>query len=179
MRRSVLILIAVAFVASMAAPAFADDNSYIGVGGCKMCHKKEATGDQFGQWSESAHAGAYATLGTDAAKETAAKAGVEGNPQEAAECLKCHVTAAGVDAAMLGKKYAVEDGVGCESCHGPGSGYKSTKVMKDHDAAVAGGLVIPTVETCTGCHNDESPTFKGFDVDEYVAMGAHPIPSSE
>jgi hypothetical protein len=177
MRRSVLVFVAVVFVATMAAPAFADDYSYVGVGTCKMCHKKEATGDQFGKWSESKHAGAYAALGTDAAKETAVKAGVEGNPQEAAECLKCHVTAAGVDAALLGKKYSLEDGVGCESCHGAGSAYKSKKIMEDHDAAVAAGMVVPTAETCTGCHNDESPTFKGFDFDEYAAKIAHQIPS--
>ena len=176
MRRSVLVLFAVVFVASLAAPALAE-YSYEGVGGCAMCHKKEATGDQFGKWSAGPHAQAYATLGTDAAKEAAAKAGIEGNPQEAPECLKCHVTAAGVDAARLGKKYAVEDGVGCESCHGPGSEYKSMKVMKDHDAAVAAGMVVPTAETCMGCHNDASPTFKGFDFDKYFAQIAHPNPS--
>lgn len=178
MRRSVLVLIAVAFVASMAAPAMAD-NSYIGVDGCKMCHKKEKTGDQFGKWSAGPHASAYATLGTDAAKEAAAAAGIEGSPQEAAECLSCHVTAAGVDAAMLGKKYKVEDGVGCESCHGAGSGYKSMSVMKDHDASVAAGLVVPTEETCTACHNEKSPTFKGFDFAEYSAKIAHPNPAAE
>ena len=176
MRRSLLVLIAVAFVASMAAPATAD-NSYVGVGGCKMCHKKEATGDQFGLWSAGPHAKAYADLATDAAKEAAVAAGIEGNPQEAPECLKCHVTAAGLDATMLGKKYTVEDGVGCESCHGPGSAYKSNKVMKDHDAAVAAGLVMPTAETCTGCHNEGSPTFAGFDFDEYYAKIAHTNPA--
>ena len=146
MRRSVLILLAIAFIASTAVPAFAE-HGYVGVDGCKMCHKKEATGDQYGKWSAGPHAGAYATLATDAAKETAAKAGVEGNPQEAAECLKCHVTAAGADAALLGKKYKLEDGVGCESCHGAGDEYKSMKIMKDHDASVAAGMVVPNAET--------------------------------
>mgnify|MGYP003572420152 FL=1 len=178
MRRSILVLIALAFVASMAAPAMAD-NSYIGVDGCKMCHKKEKTGDQFGKWSAGPHAGAYATLATDAAKEAAAAAGIEGNPQEAAECLKCHVTAAGVDAAMLDKKYKIEDGVGCESCHGAGSEYKSMKVMKDHEAAVAAGLAVISEEVCTACHNEASPTFKGFDFAEYSAKIAHPIPAAD
>jgi len=178
MRRSVFLFIALSFVASLATPAMAD-NTYIGVDGCKMCHKKEKTGDQFGKWSAGPHAGAYATLGTDAAKEAAAAAGIEGSPQEAAECLKCHVTAAGVDPAMLGNKFKVEDGVGCESCHGAGSGYKSMKVMKDHDAAVAAGLTVITEETCTACHNEESPTFKGFDFAEYSAKIAHPNPASE
>jgi hypothetical protein len=178
MRRSVLVLIALAFVASIAAPAMAD-NSYIGVDGCKMCHKKEKTGDQFGKWSEGPHSGAYEALATDAAKEAAVAAGIEGNPQEAPECLQCHVTAAGVDAALLGTKYKVEDGVGCESCHGAGSEYKSMKIMKDREASTAAGLVIPTEETCTGCHNDKSPTFKGFDFAEYSAKIAHPNPENQ
>lgn len=177
MRRSVLVLFAVAFLASLAATALAEEYSYVGVDGCKMCHKKEATGDQYGKWAAGPHAKAYEALGTDAAKEAAAKAGIEGNPQEAPECLKCHVTAAGVDAARLDKKYKVEDGVGCESCHGPGSEYKSMKTMKDLEAAKAAGLVMPTAETCTGCHNDASPTFKGFDFETYAAKIAHPNPS--
>jgi hypothetical protein len=162
----------------MAAPALAE-NSYIGVDGCKMCHKKEATGDQYGKWAAGPHAGAYATLGTDAAKAAAAAAGIEGNPQEAPECLKCHVTAAGVDAARLDAKYKVEDGVGCESCHGAGSEYKSMKVMKDREASIAAGLVIPNEETCKTCHNEESPTFKGFDFAKYAAQIAHPNPAAE
>ncbi|RKZ14716.1 cytochrome C554, partial [bacterium] len=95
----------------------------------------------------------------------------------AAECLKCHVTAAGADAALLGKKYKLEDGVGCESCHGAGDEYKSMKIMKDHDASVAAGMVVPNAETCTACHNEGSPTFAGFDFDEYYAKIAHEIPS--
>ena len=38
-------------------------------------------------------------------------------------------------------------------CNGFGGDYKSMKIMKDREAAVAAGLVIPTEETCTGCHN--------------------------
>lgn len=178
MRRSVFVLIALAFVASMATTAMADA-SYIGVDGCKMCHKKEAKGDQYGKWAAGPHAGAYATLGTEESKAAAVAAGIEGNPQEAPECLSCHVTAAGVDAAMLGKKYKVEDGVGCESCHGAGSEYKSMKVMKDPEAAVAAGLTVITEETCTACHNEQSPTFKGFDFAEYSAKVAHPDPTRE
>jgi hypothetical protein len=41
------------------------------------------------------------------------------------------------------------------------------------------GLVTPTAETCTGCHNDESPTFKGeFKFEEMVAKIAHPYPEA-
>jgi hypothetical protein len=153
--------------------------NYIGVDGCKMCHKMKKTGDQYDKWLNSAHAKAYEVLASDEAKAVATKAGVEGNPQEADQCLSCHVTAHGVDAARLDKKYKVEDGVGCESCHGPGSAYKSKKVMEDQTAAVAAGLIVPTEETCKTCHNEKSPTYKEFDFAKAKAQIAHPVPKAE
>jgi hypothetical protein len=43
----------------------------------------------------------------------------------------------------------------CESCHGPGSEYKSMSVMKDPDKAREAGLVEPGKSFCTGsCHTD-------------------------
>jgi hypothetical protein len=180
MRRSIQVFAAVALVAGLvlaAGAALAGDHSYVGVDGCKMCHKKEATGDQYNKWLNGPHAKAFETLKSEAAAKAIAAKGLTGNAWELDECLGCHVTGHGVDAAMLGKKYAVEDGVGCESCHGPGSEYKSAKVMKDHDASVAAGLVVPTAETCTACHNEKSPTFKGFDFAKYTKQIAHPNPS--
>ncbi len=40
----------------------------------------------------------------------------------------------------------------CESCHGPGSEYKSLAVMKDSKKARAAGLVIPARAFCSQCH---------------------------
>ena len=54
--------------------------------------------------------------------------------------------------------------------------YYKMSVMKAPEKAAAAGLVQPTAETCKGCHNEESPTFKGFDYDEYWAKIAHPKP---
>ena len=165
----------VAIVALLSAPAFAE-RGYVGVDACKMCHKKEKTGNQHGSWSESKHAKAFETLGSDKANEVASAKGIA-NPQEAPECLKCHVMASGVDASLLGKKYKVEDGVGCESCHGPGKDYKNIKIMKDRDQAVANGLIIPTEDVCKKCHNEESPTYVEFNFEERAAQIAHPNPS--
>ena len=97
--------------------------------------------------------------------------------------MKCHVTKAslGTETVVNQKgKYADSEGVGCESCHGPGSDYKSKKVMVDPEAARAAGLVmIGNADGCTQCHNEESPTFKGFDFDKRWAEIAHPVPSEE
>ncbi len=46
----------------------------------------------------------------------------------------------------------------------PAPTYKAKKVMEDPEAARAAGLVMDaTAEACSQCHNDESPTFRGFD----------------
>jgi len=166
------IVLAVAFSGAAAA-----EHMYVGVDSCKMCHKKEEKGNQYGSWQNSKHAHAYHMLASDKAKEIAAAKGI-GNPQESAECLKCHVTAYGVDASLLDKKYKVDDGVGCESCHGAGKDYKNIKIMKDPEQAKANGLIVPDKGVCEKCHNEESPTFKGFDFEARFAQIAHPNPSN-
>lgn len=169
-------------VAQEEAAAKAKKGKHVGVANCGKCHKSKSKGDQLGKWKESKHAQAYAVLATDEAKKVAKEAGVEGDPQKADACLQCHVTAHGVEAGMIepipeGKKgYSIEDGVGCESCHGAGSLYKSRKIMKDKKAAEAVGLDIPSEETCKQCHNEKSPTYKEFNYEEMLEKIAHPNP---
>lgn len=158
---------------------------YVGVEACGKCHKRDRTGNQLKQWQESRHAGAYATLGTERAAAVANEAGLEGSPQESPECLRCHVAAYGVDAALIvaprpGKNgFQITDGIQCETCHGPGSLYKSRKVMKDHEASVAAGLILPDESLCVTCHNEQSPTYQAFNFEERVKKVQHPIPGSE
>ena len=148
---------------------------YVGAASCKTCHKAKKKGDQYSQWAGSKHANAYKVLATDKAKKTALKVGVKGDPQKAPECLKCHVTGYGSPKARLGKKYSMEDGVGCESCHGAGGDFKKKKIMKDRAAAVANGLIEPDEKLCKQCHNKQSPTFKPFDYAERVKEVDHPL----
>ncbi|RMG29061.1 MAG: cytochrome C554 [Methanobacteriota archaeon] len=153
--------------------------TYVGVRKCKTCHKKPEQGEQYRIWSESKHAKAYETLGGPEAMKIAKEKGIE-NPQEAPECLKCHVTAYGVDAKFLGPKYKKEDGVGCESCHGPGGDYYKKKTMKAIRAGeidpASVGLIKPDEKVCTKCHNEESPNYKPFNFEEFKKKIAHPIP---
>jgi len=153
--------------------------AYVGAAKCKMCHSKEATGDQYKLWKASPHAGAFETLASEQAMKVAKEAGVEGNPQESAACLGCHTTGA-TAAADLTEKLNPEDGVSCEACHGPGADYQNMKVMKaifagETDPASV-GLMDPSKELCQGCHNEKSPTFKSFDFEKAVAKIAHPYP---
>ena len=149
-------------------------NKYEGVKVCGICHKTAKAGEQLKHWEGSKHAQAFKTLQTEEAKKYSPDMDATKNPK----CLKCHTTGYGEDAKMFGAKFNIEDGVQCEACHGPGSGYKSMKIMKDKAAAIKAGLASHDKKSdyCVGCHNSESPTFKGFDFDKMFAKIAHPIP---
>ncbi len=139
----------------------AQDFKYIGAAKCKMCHNKPAKGEQYNKWLAGPHSKAMESLKGDDAN----------NPK----CLKCHSTAASVDESLV-MTITKEEGVSCESCHGPGSAYKSMSVMKNHDMSIEKGLIIPDEKVCKGCHNEESPNYKGFNFAEYSARIAHPNP---
>jgi hypothetical protein len=159
-----------------------DDFAYVGVKKCKMCHKKPEAGEQFKIWSESAHAKAFETLATDEAKADAAKQGID-NPQEAPECLKCHVTAFPVMDDLANQTITLEEGVSCESCHGPGSEYKSKKTMAaiyagEMDGAEVGLWTVDEA-VCTKCHTPEGNSFyQEFDFEARVKEIAHPVPEA-
>jgi hypothetical protein len=145
----------------------AKPNRYIGADKCKNCHKSEETGDQFGHWMSSMHAKAFETLATPEAKAAAAERSIE-DPQKSDGCVKCHVTAFGLPEEAIKKGFDRTMGVQCESCHGPGEEHmkaRMTAVAKGEiDAAVPAGEVVttPPMQTCRGCHNAESPTYKPF-----------------
>ena len=153
----------------------------VGAPKCKACHGKK-TGNQWGIWTESAHARAYETLASDESASIAVEMGL-GHPQQEQACLRCHVTrnSLGLDVKVSSNsKYSHDEGVGCEACHGPGSDYKAKKVMIDPEAARAAGLIVSKTEAgCTQCHNEESPTYKGFEFELRMAEIAHPVPGKD
>ena len=111
----------------------AGDHEYVGADKCKMCHKV-----QYASWEQTNHAKA-----TDDAKASTER-------EFTADCLKCHATNASEDFA----------GVQCEACHGAGADFRKMSIMKDIEAAKANGLVIPTQETCDGCHTGDDHSKK-------------------
>lgn len=176
MRKWILCLTGVLFLCVGGAVLANGTHKYVGVKKCAMCHKSEAKGNQHGKWLSTKHAKAYETLASPAAIETAKKAGVSGNPQEAPQCLKCHTTGYGADSSLIGEGFAKADGVQCEACHGAGGDYMAMSVMKDKAKSIEAGLVIPTKEVCVTCHNAESPNYPGFDFDKLYPEIAHPMP---
>ena len=148
---------------------------YIGAEKCKMCHIKPATGEQYNVWAKGPHANAMKALSSDAAKKIATEKGIA-DPTTDPACIKCHSTVASIDKS-LNATATMEEGVGCESCHGPGSMYKGASIMKNKELAMTKGMIEPTEAVCKTCHNSASPTFKGFNYAEMKAKIAHPNPS--
>lgn len=152
--------LALAFVMN-AGTALGEDAkpTYIGSAKCKMCHIS-----QHKTWTASAHSTAFARLTPEDAKK--------------ADCLACHTT--GFVAATAAYN---EEGIGCESCHGPGSVYAAKDVMNKEKFKAdpegmrkiwkAGGLVTPVEATCKGCHNEKSPNYKPFDFAKASAAIKH------
>ena len=160
--RKLMFLLGLAIIFSTT--ALAQNFKYIGATKCKMCHNKPTTGEQYNKWAAGPHAHAMESLkGADAT-----------NPK----CLKCHSTAASVDKSLVAS-IKVEEGVSCESCHGPGSVYKSAAIMKNQKMALTKGMILPEEKVCKQCHNEESPNYKGFNYEEYKAKIAHPNPAAK
>jgi hypothetical protein len=157
-------LIFVLGIALLFASFVSAQNKYIGAAKCKMCHNKEEKGEQYNKWAAGPHAKAMASLkGADAT-----------NPK----CLKCHSTAASVDQSLVGG-ITVAEGVSCETCHGPGSGYKVATTMKDKAKSIAAGMIVPDEKLCRKCHNKESPNYKEFNYAEYSKKVSHKDPSKK
>ncbi len=159
-------MLVLGFALTISAAGFAQAK-YIGVNGCKMCHNKAEKGAQFAQWQKTGHAQAYSKL-DDAGKK---------NP----DCLKCHSTAGSVDKSLLAT-IKVDEGVSCESCHGPGSMYKTAAIMKNKEQALAKGMVEPTEATCKACHLGKKPdghkeASKPWNFAEFKKAISHPDPT--
>jgi hypothetical protein len=170
-----------------AANGDAKQHHYMGNKKCGTCHKKDEMGNQIAVWQESGHAKAFETLGSEQAKKWAAERGL-GDPQQEADCVKCHSTAHGIDDKFVSRKFDRQGGIQCEGCHGPGKDYRKKKVMVDRDLAISKGLIPQSEKVCVACHNDESPAWKpdrytrvdgtkaGFDYDAAVKKIQHPVP---
>ena len=150
---------------------------YIGADKCKLCHNKPATGDQYGKWLKDPHSQALKTLGNQASLDYAKKNGIA-DPAKEAKCLKCHSTFDRSDAKLRATILQTE-GVSCETCHGPGSMYKTPAIMKNLAQSKNMGLIVPDKTLCLQCHNKDNPFYKEFNYETYSAKIAHPNPAKK
>lgn len=161
------------------APAVITDSEfkYIGATKCgSVCHKGESNGSQYEIWQGSKHSKAYQTLLTPEADKISKDKGFTTAAAETPECVKCHVLGKELNESEFTETFDKTLGVQCETCHGPGSEYKPIPVMKDKELSKQKGLIIhkdDKQEFCTSCHNAESPTFKGFDLETEWAKIKH------
>jgi hypothetical protein len=149
---------------------------YVGSKTCFSCHSDAAHGIQYIAWLRSRHSHAYWRLGTDWALYLAKLRPHYGdleNPRTDQRCLQCHVTGRLDDNALLADSYRIEEGIGCETCHGPGSDYATAEAMSDHQAFLSRGGRIPDETTCRSCHR------RDFDWGERWTQLAHPLATQD
>ncbi len=118
-----LLLAAIAALTAAGSAVAAD--VHLGVATCasSTCHgaAKPATsgnieGNEYVTWSRfDPHAGAYAVLLEERSRVMARRLGIAA-PEQSAECLGCHTD--NQPAAARGPRFQLDDGVGCEVCHG-------------------------------------------------------------
>jgi hypothetical protein len=172
---------------------------YVGSQKCKSCHKSKKKGAQYKVWEESSHAKAFDALLSPEALAIAKERNLSLPPSESPECLECHTVGFGKGGYEVmsaefwnaspddkAAKRAIKrmnglKNVGCEMCHGAGSGYQKKKIMvgiySDSLKAEDYGLITNTPEeTCLKCHNDRSPSYKPFNYEERVKEISHPFP---
>lgn len=165
--KKLILLVTVGTVLFTAILSFAEEAkktfTFVGNAKCVVCHKGPSKGNIYEEWQKTKHATAFATLGTEASAEIMKKLGREGSAQDDKECLSCHISTL---------EFKTE-GVNCESCHGAGSGYKTMSIMKDRKLCLENGMVESPKENCVQCHNEKSPTFKGFNFEEMYPLIEH------
>jgi formate-dependent nitrite reductase cytochrome c552 subunit len=145
---------------------------YVGASACADCHSEVAKGNPHVVWMSSRHGHAYWRLAADWAlflgRLRPQYADLE-SPITDDRCLLCHVTGRQDDNALFAAGFRAEEGIGCESCHGPGSLYVDPEIMGDRDAFLAAGGRVPDENTCRSCHRRS----ENFDYAEYWPKIAH------
>jgi Cytochrome c554 and c-prime len=174
MKKNLLLVCLSLFLANMIS---AQTFKYIGADKCKVCHNKPATGEQYKKWLSDPHSKAIKTLSSQASLDYAKKNGIA-NPSKDAKCLKCHSTYEKAGSSLRAG-ILPEEGVSCESCHGPGSAYKSPTIMKSRELSIKNGLVLPDKKLCIICHNKDNPFYKEFNFETFVAKIKHPNPAAK
>jgi hypothetical protein len=130
---------------------------YVGSAACRDCHGRAAQRHQYVEWLQSRHAHAYWRLAADWALYLGRLRPHYADltdPQRDERCQLCHVTGAQDPNALFAPSYRLEEGVGCESCHGPGSLYTDPEIMSDRQAFLANGGRVPDEQTCRSCHRN-------------------------
>ena len=168
----------------LAANPPADAGKYTGPGSCSStsCHgsvKPRADSrifqNEYSIWAvKDKHAKAYDAL-TGPIGERMGKILGLGKSELASKCLACH--ALDVSAESRAKTFDLNEGVSCESCHGPASAWLGPHTTRTwtHEQSVAAGMydtrnLARRTEKCLTCHLGTQEKF----VDHEMIAAGHP-----
>lgn len=176
-----------------------DAHKHLGVASCasSTCHgstqkfpESRVWQNEFAIWQESdPHARAYEILKKPESQKIARNLGL-GDATKASVCLDCH--ASNTPMANRGEKFQIEDGVGCESCHGGSELWISSHAASTavHADNVSRGLYptpdpVARAKLCLTCHmgtSDRRITHEimgaghprlGFELDTFTWLNPH------
>ncbi|PYQ26439.1 MAG: hypothetical protein DMF56_24480 [Acidobacteria bacterium] len=166
--------------------ATAQPGHYVGVASCvnSGCHgatqplnATRILQNEYYTWlNNDTHARAYNILFSDRSARIARNMRLRKRAYEENVCLDCHTT--NVPATQVEGAIDKEDGIQCEQCHGPASGWRAEHTMEGwtHAQSVSRGMIdladVPVrAHTCDRCHlgnNDK-------EVDHELIASGHPI----
>ncbi len=144
-----------------------DESKHTGVASCasSVCHGKSTAAtdsnvmlNEYKLWTtEDRHANAYKTLLSVESKRIASNLGLSAPAHKAKICLDCHTD--NVAPEKQGKEFRIDDGVGCEACHGGAEhwleshtepGVTHANNLKNHMYPTEDGFA--RAKLCLSCH---------------------------
>ncbi len=132
-------------------------SSYAGVRACSACHGPSGRAGECRLEPIHGHSHSYRLLSTPRASEIAVLSGVSGRPTETRVCLECHSAGADDGPRWWAPTFQSDDGVQCESCHGPGSSHiaaVSSQTSGEYSAAKSLFIKRGDRADCHLCHTD-------------------------
>jgi hypothetical protein len=154
--------------ARLIAPGSASDGAgkYIGPGSCasSSCHgsiqpriENRVLQNEYSTWIvKDKHSRSYAALTSNIGERMAGILGL-GKAESAPKCLACH--ALNVPPVERARTFELSEGVSCESCHGPASGWLGPHTERDwaHEKSLSLGMfdtrnLARRTEKCLSCH---------------------------
>jgi hypothetical protein len=164
----------------------AQPGRYIGVASCTNsgCHGSTQPLDtthvlqnEFYTWlNNDRHAQAYNILFSDRSARIVRNMRLKKKAYEEDACLDCHTT--NVPASLVEGAVDPEDGIQCETCHGPASGWRNEHAEEGwtHEQSVARGMIDLRAlnargTLCTGCHVGNGKK----EVDHELIASGHPV----
>jgi Cytochrome c554 and c-prime len=180
-------LVLCVFLVANAVPLSAQKEpvKYIGPGSCAAtsCHGsvKPVAGsrilqNEYSTWIiKDKHSRAFQALTGEVGERMARILKLSAKAEEAPKCLACHALYTTPE--QRGRAFEISEGVSCENCHGPASGWlgpHTTRAWR-HEQSLALGMhdtrdVIHRTEKCLECHLGTKNKF----VDHEMIAAGHP-----